>query len=291
MTLCNFRLKGLKKRLVKLFVLALVVILACDNPFGQDEITGENRTVSGVVTVTDAENAKGVYVWMDLVNVGAFTDAGGSFTLTLPPKSALIKSGIVTGDFDLYFYTISHELIIKKVILRDGNILYGNGDVDKNGKMHNVVLLKKFKVKTIPVFPLPTQSGYQFALSVASHFTSTNPGSKISIPNGNMSLLGGCFVIDTETNKAHLYELPGTGKPFIASLDRQEQVWGFHPKTGDEIKVRTTYKTIPFVFPYYPDLPPELLSSISVSEMEINENYLSILFSGDFGEFERPEEN
>lgn len=275
----------------RFFFLLLALSLACDNPFGQDEITGENRTVSGVVTVKDSQSAKGVYVWLDKVNVGTFTDEEGAFTLTLPPKSTLNATGTVTGDFDLYFYTISHELIIKKVILRDGSILYSNGDIDKNGEIHNIILLKKFSVKTVPVFPLPTQSGYQFALSIASHFKTTFPGTQISIPNGNMSLLGGCFVINTETNQAHLYELPGTGKPFIASLDRQEQVWGFHPKTGDEILFRTTYKTVPFVFPYYPDLPPELLNSIGVSETEMNENFLSILFAGDFGEFERPEEN
>ena len=276
-------------KLLRLFFLSFAVLMACDNPFGQDEITGENQIVSGVVTATDAESAKGVYVWMDQVNVGTFTDEDGNFTLKIPPKSVLTETGIVTGDFDLYFYTISHELVIKKVVLRDGAVLYGNGDVGKKGKMSNIILLKNFHVKTVPVFPLPSTSGYQFALSIASHFTSTMSDTKISIPNGNMSLLGGCFVINTETNETYLYDLPGTGKPFIATLDSQEKVWGFHPNTGDEIQVRTTYKTIPFVFPYYPDLPPELLKSINVSETEINENYLSILFSGEFGEFERPE--
>ena len=66
---------------------------------------------------------------------------------------------------------------------------------------------------------------------------------------------------------------------------------GFSSNSGDDIQIRTTYKAIPFVFPYYPDLPEELLSSIGVSETEINENFLSLLFAGDFGEFERPEEN
>ncbi len=264
-------------KIFKLFFLVLFLILACDNPFGQDEISGDNSTLTGTVTVKDAPNAKGVYVWIDKINVGTFTDDDGNFTLTLPPKSTLTKTGTVTGDFDLYFYTISHELVIKKVILREGSILYGNGDVGANGKIHDISLFRNFQVKTVPVFPLPSTAGYQFALSVASHFSTTSPGTKISIPNGNMSLLGGCFVINMETNKAYLYDLPGTGKPFVAALERQEQIWGFHPNSGDEIVLRTTFKTIPFVFPYYPDLPEELLSSIGVSETEINENFLSIL--------------
>ena len=276
-------------KITGLLILSLF-ICACDNPFGEDEIKGENRTITGVVSLSGLSNAKGVYVWLDVLNIGTFTDESGAFTLTLPPKSALNASGTVTGDFDLYFYTINHALVIKKVVVKDGSIMYENGDVDKNGSINNINLLKSFDVETRPVYPLPNEPGRQSGLSVTAHFKSILGNAKINIPNGTMILLGGCFVINKETGHVHIYELPGTGKPFISSLSRQEQIWSFHPNTGDEILYRTPYQVIPFVFPYHAGLPEELLASMDVSETTLNENYLSILFSGEFGQFERPEE-
>ncbi|MBN1465841.1 hypothetical protein JXA02_08780 [candidate division KSB1 bacterium] len=270
--------------------LSLLLLPACDNPFGEDEIEGENRVLSGVVSLPGMQNAKGVYVWLDGVNVGAFTDESGAFRLTLPPRSALKAAGTVTGDLDLYFYTINHLLVVKKVILRDGAVLYGSGDVDRNGEIKNVSLPKSFSVETRAVYPLPHETGYQSGLSMTAHFIASLEGTKISIPNGSMILLGGCFVINVETDEVYLYQLPGTGAPFIASLGWREQQWSFYPSSGDEILYWTPYRVIPFIFPYYPDLPKELLQSIGVSETTISEKYLNILFSGEFGQFERPEE-
>ncbi|MBN1558992.1 hypothetical protein JW998_01990 [candidate division KSB1 bacterium] len=271
-------------------VLLSLLILACDNPFGEDEIKGENRVISGAVSLTGVKSAKGVYVWLDVIHVGTFTDESGAFNLTLPPKSALNASGTVTGDLDLYFYTINHLLVKKKVIMRDGSVVYGSGDVDRHGVIKSIYLPKSFAVETRAVYPLPNETGYQSGLSMTAHFTSTFEGTKITIPNGSMILLGGCFVINVGTNEVYSYQLPGTGAPFIASLGWREQQWSFYPNSGDEILYRTPYKVIPFIFPYYPELPQELLQSIGVSETTINEKYLEILFSGEFGQFERPEE-
>lgn len=278
------------KNWMSIALLLPLLSVNCNNPFGQDEIKGDNRSIEGVVSLS-GRNAAGVYVWLETLNIGTFTNESGAFMLVLPPKSSLNSTGTVTGDFDLYFYSINYQLVTKKVIFRDGSVIYGSGDVDKNGRIHGVSLFKTFSAETRAVFPLPTNPGEQFGLSVTGHFKTSSGTFQINMPNGTMIFLGAIFIINVQSGEVYKYQLAsGRGEPFIVTLTPKEQIFSFHPNIGSEIALKKDYKVIPYIFPYYPNLPSGLLAALGISEYEMNEKYLSLLFSGTFGTFQRPEE-
>ncbi|MBN1481303.1 hypothetical protein EH223_02920 [candidate division KSB1 bacterium] len=280
------------KLCIKIALFFSLLLVHCDNPFGKDEIKGDNRSISGVVSVSGSRNAAGVYVWLDILNIGNFTDESGAFTLILPPSSTLNSTGKVTGDFDLYFYTINHKLVTKKIIFRDGSVVYGSGDVDANGTVHNISLFRTFYAETRATFPLPSNPGEQYGLSVTGHFKSSSGSCQINIPNGSMIFLGAIFIIDVESGQVYKHQLAsGRDEPFIVTLTQKEQIYAFHPSVGSEITFNKDYIVIPYIFPHHPDVPSGLLATLGISEYEINEKYLSLLFSGTFGTFRRPEED
>ncbi len=266
--------------------------MACENPFGEDEIQGDNQTIHGKVTAIGAPSSANIYVWLDVIDIGTFTDANGEFTLKLPPKSTLNATGSVTGDFDLYFYTINYSLVKKKLVIRDGSFYYNNGDVDDRGRVKNISLVKTFNAETCASFKLPQQPGYQYGLSTTAHFTGKSNNFEINIPNGTMVLLGGILIIDLESGEVYQHQLAsGKNNDFVARLTFQEKIWSFHPNVGEEIVLGKEYQIVPYIFPYYPELPGGLLKSLDISEYGVNKDYLSLFFDGTFAVFQRPRED
>jgi hypothetical protein len=264
----------------------------CENPFSDDQIKGDNQTIHGKVTAIGAPSSANIYVWLDVIDVGTFTDSNGEFILKLPPKSTLNATGSVTGDFDLYFYTINYSLVKKKLVIRDGSFYYNNGDVDDTGRVKNVSLVKTFNAETHASFKLPEQPGYQYGLSTTAHFTAKSNNFEINIPNGSMILLGGILIIDLESGEVYKHQLAsGKNNDFIARLTSQEKIWSFHPNVGEEIVLRRDYQIVPYIFPYYPDLPAGLLESLGISEYKVDEKYLNLLFDATFATFQRPQED
>ncbi len=277
-------------RKIVLAVLAFsFLFLTCENPFGQDSITGDHQTIRGKVRAIGAPNSANIYVWLDVVNVGTFTTESGEFTIKLPPKATLNATGTVTGDFDLYFYTINYSLVKKKVVIRDGSFVFNNGDVDETGRVKNISLVKTFIAETRTSFTLPEEAEYQYGLSTTAHFTGKSNNFEINIPNGSMVLLGGILIINLDSGEVSEHQLAsGKNTDFIASLTLQPQIWSFHPNIGKERVLDTEYRIVPYVFPYYPDLPAGLLASLGISEYEVNKDYLSLFFDGTFGTYHWP---
>jgi len=272
-------------KIAMILSMILSLFFACENPFGKDEITGENRTLTGAIHIDHSDRLDGVYAWLDIVNVGAFTDDNGQFTLTLPPKSAMNVSGEVSGEFDLYIYSINLELKVKKVILRNGVIVYGEGDVDKHGAVPGLDLRQTFSVETRTAFPR-LSPGDAPRMSITAHMQAKPDSFAVNIPGGNLVLLGGVFIKNIETGEVHIFELAGTeGRPYIDMLHHQETLWSFHPDVFGRGLQRGSYKVYPLVYPYYPNLPPALFESLEISSRIMDAKYLKLLCVGSFAEF------
>jgi len=271
---------------ISLGLLSLAIFAACSNPFGNDEITGEKRTLTGAVTISGAADLSGVYVWLDRINVGVFTDEKGEFKLTLPPKSTLNASGEVSGEFDLYFYSINCKLEIRKVLLRNGVLLYGEADVDKNGAVRNLTLIQTFSVETRSAFP-QISPGDPPEISITAHMRACIDSFAVNIPGGNFVLLGGVFIKRIETGQVFMFELAGTeGRPYIEMLDKKERLWSFHPDVFDRGLEMGTYRIYPLVYPNYPDIPAGLFETLGLSPQVMDEKYLDLFVLGTFAEFE-----
>jgi hypothetical protein len=266
------------KKMSLCMLLMLTLFAGCqNNPFGQDKISGDARTISGSVVNGDKRPLSGVYVWLDVVNVGTFSDASGNYILTLPPRNVVNSLGTVNGVFDLYFYTINHQLAIKKVFLKDGGVIYGEADVDKNGAIRQVYLPRTFKARTETAFSV-IDSATKEKLSVSAHLTTEAESVSVLIPHGSIVLLGGVLIRSQATGKVYLCEDYGPVEPYVEQLTIRERIWGFHPNFKAMALTDGAYEVRPFIFPYYPQLPPQLLASLGMAGYKMNEKYWDICF-------------
>jgi hypothetical protein len=259
-------------------LLLLALLTGCqNNPFGHDKISGDARTISGSVVSDDKLPLSGVYVWLDVVNVGTSSDADGNYTLTLPPRNVVNSLGTVNGVFDLYFYTINHQLSIKKVFLKDGGVIYGEADVEKNGAVRQVYLPRTFKARTETAFSIIDPATKE-KLSVSAHLTTEAENISVVIPRGSIVLLGGVLIRSQATGKVYLCEDYGPVEPYVEQLSIRERIWGFHPNFKAMQLADGAYEVTPFIFPYYPQLPPKLLESLGMANYKMSEKYLDICF-------------
>lgn len=273
-----------KMTLCTLFMLTLFA--GCqNNPFGQDKISGDARTISGSVVNGEKRPLPGVYVWLDVVNVGTFSDASGNYTLTLPPRNVVNSVGTVSGVFDLYFYTINHQLSIKNVFLKDGGVIYGEADVDKNGAIRQILLSRIFKAQTKTAFTTINPATKE-KLSVSAHLTTEAESVSVLIPRGSIVLLGGVLIRSQATGKVYLCEDYGPVEPYVEQLSIRERIWGFHPNFKAMQLTDGDYEVTPFIFPYYPQLPPQLLAGLGMAGYKMNEKFLDICFDCERAVFE-----
>jgi hypothetical protein len=97
--------------LLPLIAGAINLICGCtSNPFGDDEISEEKRTISGVAQLADQSNAKGIMVWMAGFNISTFTDESGAFKITLPPQGSQGPAGGLSGVLNMYFFVGNYLL-------------------------------------------------------------------------------------------------------------------------------------------------------------------------------------
>ena len=66
--------------IILLSTILLIFHLNCtNNPFGNDEISDKGRKITGTVKLTDNSSPQGIYVWLEAIEVGTYTDADGFF--------------------------------------------------------------------------------------------------------------------------------------------------------------------------------------------------------------------
>jgi hypothetical protein len=262
----------------------LTVALAClllkcqSNPFGHDVITGDRRTLSGVITTDGKKPLAGVFVWLDVVDVAAFSDNEGNYQLTLPPHAILNDRGRADGVFDLYYYSINHKISTRKIVLKNGEITWNAGDVNKDGKLLPLFLPKLFQARTETAFR-DIDSQTKEKLSISLHLSTDMENIKVLIPHGSPVLIGGVVIKSLSTGMIYLSQNPGPIEPYSETLGRHERIWGFHPDFKSLQLSAGEYEVTPFIFPDYPQLPAALLANLGLDGYRMSEQYAQICFT------------
>lgn len=137
-----------------LLAAAAVALAACtENPFDDGEAISAKRNLRGTVAILDTgEPAAGIYVWLEGVDVGTFTNGEGRFDLELP-RAAQQANGGFTGAANLYFFMANLVIDSTRIILRNGEFLYAQGPVDAGGALREPVQLKKLVDVTTEIVP------------------------------------------------------------------------------------------------------------------------------------------
>ena len=146
------------------------LIMSCTkNPFGSDEITLGNREISGKVVLSEGFNAEGVSIWLEGFDISARSDANGEFKVALPPAAAQGTPSGVTGSFNLYFYLANYGLKSITVVTRNGEFLFSQGEINKDGELNQPKELEKFLDINTVVEPASISTSYSGVVSVDVH--------------------------------------------------------------------------------------------------------------------------
>jgi len=111
-------------------MVALLLAAGCtENPFDSGSEISAKTSVSGRVILLNSSSSEGVYVWLEGLNLGVFTGPNGDFLLRLPSPSSQPGGGF-TGSANLYFYMANFQLDSTRLVLRGGEFLYSQGELN-----------------------------------------------------------------------------------------------------------------------------------------------------------------
>lgn len=133
----------------KILALSLFLSMTCtENPFFSDQIKGaDGYVLTGSVELSDHASPDSVFVWLEEVNVGDFTDSDGNFSITIPHPQAQPGGG-VSGELRLYYYVGNYQLSHSTVLLLRGAVKYNKADVDQQGRVKHKRLQKLMGIQT-----------------------------------------------------------------------------------------------------------------------------------------------
>ncbi|KAA3609617.1 MAG: hypothetical protein DWQ05_22035 [Calditrichaeota bacterium] len=258
----------------QIFLILLgALFFSCDsNPFSNNEISGNRDTISGKVEL-NKDDADGVYIWLESFDVGTFSNQNGDFELLLPPGNAE-----TSGTFNLYFFVANYTLDSAIVAVNNGEFIFGDQDIDQNGRLAGIKKLEKFLEIVTTALPerVTKAPNVRENIKISVDFTSLTDSATIVIPGSIPGLLGGVFIENIETRELYLYSsLPVTtvtkltvGKVKISRSLTFEYIALNLPKA--------TYRFVPYFLIHHQRIPVELIESIGQNALAFAPNYLKL---------------
>jgi hypothetical protein len=123
------------------YFIIIVIYLGCTgNPYTENEINPRNRQIQGSVILGDGLSREGVYVWLEGFNIGVRTDPEGRFQIALPFSASATA---LSGAFYLYYYVANFDLAATEIFVRNGELLYGRGEINSSGQLNAPKFLRQ----------------------------------------------------------------------------------------------------------------------------------------------------
>jgi hypothetical protein len=102
----------------------------------------DGLSVSGKIVLDDSSSPERIYIWLQELNIGVYTDKNGDFTLFLPSSEAQPGGGY-TGAGNIYFYIGNYQFDKRSVLLLNGKFQLNQQNINSRGHLTETILLKK----------------------------------------------------------------------------------------------------------------------------------------------------
>jgi len=265
--------------LIFLSCLGPTIFLACTkNPFGGNEISGGNRQIRGQVRLTNGSTQEGVYVWLEGFEVGARTDQGGQFQLTLPSASQGGQGG--SGAFNLYFYLANFKLASAIVGIRNGSFLYSNGEINGKGELIKPQILYQILKIRIALGSKTVFAENNNFLAVEFNLEPQVNSAIIFFPAQVGSWIGPVIFRRTATDEVFIFNSVFAGlagdDTITLGPDPIKRTVGVSLDRG--ILPRGEYEIIPYLLVKSEPVPAALIASLGEGADELGPNYLKMPF-------------
>jgi len=280
----------MKERPIFFFVIPfglLLFAMCSSNPIFKDKDSSSQRIVKGKVRLSDNSDPGDVFVWFEGLNASTVTDEAGEFTLQIPPPQFQPGRGM-SGDFRLFYYIANYEYAISSVVIRDGYIEYGTGDVDSEGNMNDIIVLTKLldiKTEISPSEIIKTDA-LRLTVSVSVTLVPDSPPIVVQTyktPDDNWLTRMIFREINNPIDNAVLHTAGGILVTEYISNPIQPWHMGINTHWISPRLEPGVYDVIPYLRIVQEGLPEELIKSIGENADAFHHDYLRIPFKWAIG--------
>lgn len=276
-------------KLIPLLIFCLLFTSCTGNPFGSDDIGSGTRQIRGQLQLNDNLNPKDSFVWLEAFNIGLRVDQSGEFELTLPPAASQGGQDGVSGIFELYFFMSNYRLSKSQLVIRNGEFVFSQGDLNGKGEFLKPVILSKSLDIATTVTPTVVAQGSSNPVDVEVRLEALLDPVWVTFPKtlGNANLLGGILIRNINSDQAFTVEA-------FPSIELKEEVIVVpnfpHIRTMQFTPLQKNlpvgdYEVIPYFLIKNDELPIELWASLGANLEEFSSSYLSIPMAREGGQF------
>lgn len=261
--------------------LSSLFILCTSNPVGDSETSAPNREIRGRVSLSNNDDPQNVYIWFDALNMAQTPDLFGNFQFTLPPSESQTSSGGLDGNFTVNFFIANFNFVSKNVVIKNGSILYGSGDIDANGKFFpDIFLNEQLRIRTEPEPDSVTSEKDSLSFSVEVNLHTFKDTVDVFFPRMVGELSAPLLMRNTQTEEISI----------IPAAITSEDTTDFKRITTRlvtrkmEVKLATSdistgvYEVIPYLLVINEEVPGELIQSLGANAEELSPNYVKLPF-------------
>jgi len=287
------------KAIVLSGVILVLALTGCtNNPFETtDKITPRENKIEGTVQLDDGSSPDGVYVWLERLNRGSWTDRKGHFEMIF--TAANQPGNALSGEAKLYYYLANYKIETARLAFFQGKVLYAHGDLNDEGVIKKPIILTKLLEVKIDVEPQqfprnPVLDSLTMVerelIRVQLKLRSLTESVKILCPHDELGPLAVLFFkrIDSVQQFAEMRKTRGPE----AIIFLADQFIGLVPQkweTSFSLEVGHlppgNYQIIPYFSVYQDNLPEELLESLGKNVTRPIMTYLNLPMKREGGYF------
>ncbi len=259
--------------LTAIFTAALLLWASCGNFFSSDEIQLDPRTIRGTVHLSQSNDLAKIFIYLDGINIGTFTDANGMFQLTLPPNLGA-AGGSVSGVFDLYFYVANYNLKKVRVAIQNGQFVFGQEGLDQNGKITPTPMLSR--AVRIEVIPTSGYEGVASRYAAKIRITAEGDPVPVDLPNASPQMIGGALLQNLDTDSVFIKRMYTSGYAQIYHFTAYQSGcdFSFIFDSKDLNLPAGRYRIVPHVLPNYDALAKKIANCMDMEPTVLTKDYL-----------------
>lgn len=276
-------------RLGILLLISMLVFSACtSNSVTENEIVSLPRKISGKVSLSTNGNPEDVFVWFEGFDYTTRPDAEGNFGFALPPPQAQVGNG-VSGAFNIYFYVANFNLVVKPLLLINGEIGNSPEDINRQGEfVQEILLFRKLKVSTEISPKQAEQDTGIVSLTATVLLQASKDTVDVFFPTTIGGLSAPLFFQNKETGQIDIIETSPVDPEAEDSLtvSTTPEIRELSMKIDLNRFVPGKYEFIPYLRIIDPQIPQELLDHIAENVLDFGPEYLKLPFQREGGDFE-----
>ena len=289
---------NLLKYIFIIILLSSFYVGCTDNPFFEDtEFWSDKLSMKGrveLIQVDDislVEDKSGVFVWLEGLNASTYTNSEGKFELHLSSPATLPGGATAwNGVFKLYYYIANYQYEYSEILIRNGKVEYGQGDLDDKGNIKETVKLNEILSIKTTINPCSTNTNLIFRQKVnLALMTNKNPVKvETFVPLDETS---GCIILKRLDAPSTLSVFVLANKNTLRIINVSGSlIWNMQLGGADEMGIKDmdpipidsgSYEVVPYLVIEQEGLPKELLNNISMYYNVFSSEYLKLPFKWD----------